>query len=578
MHSRSRRCERGAVTPIFAVCIGLMLMTLLGGLDLMRTSMMQSRLQNALDAATLSASVNLSLYPTLQGSEFDAWKTNAYNYLMANLPAGYVGGTVDSKSFQASVSGSLGTGQTVSVQVSANVPMWSAGLLPILTNTVTASNQAVRRNETNLELVMALDNTGSMGASATGNGGPSKIQGLRDAATTLVTLMFGDGTTPPAGNAFIGLVPFASTVNVKSIAGSSNWFGPMPAFNPNGVTDSAWAGCAIEPRLNSSGQPDEQSGVLDIQTYKPTGGLFKKYYYNAPSTGMKVETCASGSWQACESNASSITTVNSIPFSINSDGRPNPNGEAGNLYAADAYSGLTRIWAQRSATQNSTYTQNANCISQRVLFLSSDQAALNTAIKGMSAGGSTIIPLGLLWAWRMLSPDWAGTTGWGSATLPYPVDKVGLKRVLIVLTDGQNQVSGTGTFPNAIYFNGLSGVGNATLPVPTIKRINGTTLADGRIDSAELHKNSPTDSSAGGAGYVDDLNTYQLALCNRIKAEGIVIYAITFGSDSASSAAQQSMLACATDANHYFHAPDNATLQKTFGQIAGGLSELRLVQ
>lgn len=578
--ARMRRGERGAVTPMFAVCIGLILMCLLGGLDLMRVHLMQSRLQNALDVATLSAGVNLSLYPTLQGDELTAWKANAYSYLMSNVPDNYVGGTVVPDSFTATVSGSLGAGQTISTQVSATVPMWSAGLLPILSDTVVASTGAVRRNETNLELVMALDNTGSMGSSATGNGGASKIQGLRDAASTLVTLMLGDGSTPPAGNAVIGLVPFASTVNVKGIASASNWFGPLPSFNQNGVTDAAWSGCVIEPRLNSSGQPDEQNGVLDIQTYKPTDKVFKKYYYNVPSTGMQVQTCASGSFQNCAANSSAPdSTISKVPFAINSNGKPNPNGEPGNVYGSEAYSGLTRVWAQRSTTTNSTYTQNADCISQKVVFLSSDQSALSTAINGMSAGGSTIIPLGILWGWRMLSPDWAGTTGWGSTTLPYPVDKVGLKRVLIVLTDGQNQVSGTGTFPNAIYFNGLSGVGNATLPVPSVTRSDGkTTLANGRIDSAELHKNSPTDSSAGGAGYVDDLNTFQLALCNKIKAQGIIIYAITFGADSASSAAQQSMLACATDANHYFHAPDNATLQQTFGQIAGGLSELRLVK
>jgi hypothetical protein len=41
------------------------------------------------------------------------------------------------------------------------------------------------------------------------------------------------------------------------------------------------------------------------------------------------------------------------------------------------------------------------------------------------------------------------------------------------------------------------------------------------------------------------------------------------------------IIACATNyynSAHYFHAPDNAALQKIFNQIAGGLSELRLIQ
>ena len=75
----------------------------------------------------------------------------------------------------------------------------------------------------------------------------------------------------------------------------------------------------------------------------------------------------------------------------------------------------------------------------------------------------------MIWGWRMLSHSWAGTTGWGDATLPYdPAITRGLQRILIILTDGQNQVSGTNTFINSIYYNGLSGIGNATLPVPSI--------------------------------------------------------------------------------------------------------------
>lgn len=35
---------------------------------------------------------------------------------------------------------------------------------------------------------------------------------------------------------------------------------------------------------------------------------------------------------------------------------------------------------------------------------------------------------------------------------------------------------------------------------------------------------------------------------------------------------------CATDAAHYFHAPNNATVADAFNSIANSLSELRLVR
>jgi hypothetical protein len=151
--------------------------------------------------------------PTLQGSEFDAWKANAYNYLISNVPDSCQAGPSTRTVFRpASAVRSAPTGQTVSVQVSANVPMWSAGPLPTMTNTGGASRQAVRRNETNLERVMVLNDTGSTVSSATGNGGASKSQALRDAAGALVTLMLGDGTAPPLQPATHSLISCRSRV------------------------------------------------------------------------------------------------------------------------------------------------------------------------------------------------------------------------------------------------------------------------------------------------------------------------------------------------------------------------------
>lgn len=596
--SRSRRLssQRGSVTPFFAILLITILVAMLGSLDLLRVHFAQARLQNALDVAALSAGANLINYPTLQGTDLTNWETDAYAYLLGNFPTGYNSSTIARNDFVVTVNGSLGTGQTITLSAKATVPMLSFGFLPFPTDTISANNQVLRQNLSNLELVMALDNTGSMGS-----GSGSKMEGLRSAATQLVTLMFGDGSTAQAaGNAWIGLVPFASTVNMGGIASASNWFNTnlnvsWPKFNMNGVDTSAWGGCVVEPRAGNV-----PGGKIDIGPGDPKLQLFQKYYYNVPADGINVFSCASGTtYQACAGDTKTTPyPITKVPFVLAS-GRPNPNGDASNPFAPDDYSGLTKVWAQTQdeatvvknnpgATGGTTsgvtrYNQNQSCITHRSLFMTSDQNALSASIQSMSAGGSTIIPQGLLWGWRMLSPKWAGPRGWGgspvSGTKYLPLDPAdstnrGLQRVLIILTDGQNQVSGTNAFPNSIYYNGLSGVGDATLPVVTTN----LNMPNGRIDAAEKHGNSPTDNSAGGAGFTDDLNAYQAALCTAIKADGVTVFAITFGSDASSSVAQQSMLACASGSDHYFHAPDNATLQKIFSQIAGGLSELRLIK
>src|SRR5690606_23825558 len=72
-------------------------------------------------------------------------------------------------------------------------------------------------------------------------------------------------------------------------------------------------------------------------------------------------------------------------------------------------------------------------------FLSNEQDAIDDAIDNMQAEGSTIIPTGLLWAWRMLHPDWKG--GWGEPDMPRDADPEVLTKVIVLLTDGENAPS-----------------------------------------------------------------------------------------------------------------------------------------
>ncbi|WP_243672036.1 hypothetical protein [Paraburkholderia kirstenboschensis] len=211
------------------------------------------------------------------------------------------------------------------------------------------------------------------------------------------------------------------------------------------------------------------------------------------------------------------------------------------------------------------YDQNGNvngsgspCSIAPVKFLTKDPTTLTTAIGNMQAAGSTMIPTGLLWGWRMLSSDWSSSVsngnGWVSTdkTLPRPETTQGLQRVAIVLTDGQNDPGSANGIMPAPSFNGLTGVGSSLLKAPTVTRDDGTSLSNGSTTS------------------VTDINAFQLAVCTAMKNDGIIIYAITFGSDASSSVAQTTMRGCASPGN-YYHAPTNATLDAIFQQIAATL-------
>ncbi len=582
--------DEGAVTMMFAVWGSVVFGTMCLALDAVHYEMTQARMQMALDVATLSAGADLAHYSSTTGNNLAQWQADARAYYSANMPTGYFNLSMPDTNFAATVSGTPASGQTISLTASGSMPL----LAPVFLTTsgqaggsgsgsgagqvatVSASNTAIRLPQSMLELVMVLDNTGSMRDSATGSrSGPSKISGLQAAAKNLVSNLYSQG----ASTYYVGLVPFASTVNVSgALSPSGSWLNPSFSYNKNNVQMNAdsshpgWGGCVVEPR--------DSNGYLYPNAYSPsTSQKFSPYYYNVPpATGLAIRSYA---YSFC--GRGQTNNVLQVPVTLDNDGSPNYCGYP----SATAGTGIGIYYDQfsNSGYGTTTLSQNSDCISQPVTFLTSSQATLTNAINSMTPGGSTIIPVGLLWGWRMLSSTWsnnvAGTgNGWISTdpSFPKPETTQNMQRVMIVLTDGENQIGAAGTIPNDLYFNGLSGVGSRSLAAPTVYRTDGSTLANGLTDSSELHGGNPSDPSSGNnAGYPDDVNTFQSAVCTAIKNSGVTIYAITFGASASSSVAQQSMASCASPGN-YYHAPDSITLNQIFQQIAGNLGTLRLIK
>ncbi|HVI52738.1 MAG TPA: pilus assembly protein TadG-related protein [Candidatus Sulfotelmatobacter sp.] len=208
-----------------------------------------------------------------------------------------------------------------------------------------------------------------------------------------------------------------------------------------------------------------------------------------------------------------------------------------------------------TTTCSSSSTWSSGCASTKAstMFLSGDAASMKTAVSNMTAKGSTLIASGLLWGWRMLSPDWQGL--WGTTGLPesFTTDINGntanITKALILLTDGDNCVNSGSPYTNPY--------GNPKTVAPYGNILSSNNQCAG-VDTPKA-------------------NTLLADACTAAKAAGMTVYTISFGSDI-SDTSKSLLQNCASQSSYYFNAPTAATLQSSFSYIAGTLSELRLIE
>jgi hypothetical protein len=159
--------------------------------------------------------------------------------------------------------------------------------------------------------------------------------------------------------------------------------------------------------------------------------------------------------------------------------------------------------------------------------------------------GGTMANIGLVWGWRALSPDWRGlwrdTSGNVMENLPRDHDDRYTSKVIVLMTDGDNQ-----WYKSDFTAYEYPGSGQ---------------LAPGQIDNRMLEA------------------------CEKIKDDDIVLFAITFG-NGVNKQTKDLYRSCASNpaqnvyfpGRKYFHAPTDEDLEDAFGAIGGQLTELRLTQ
>ncbi len=444
------RDQRGVAGPIIALAFTSIIASVGASVDYARAQMAQAKLSDTLDSAGLAAGSIVNGQPT----QIEAM---ANNYFNVNFPQGYMDANIAPLQFVYET-----PDQPPIITASATIPTIFMGIVGINTMTIAAHTE-IARASSGLELVLAMDNTGSMAG--------QKLTSLKSSATELVNILFGNSNVVK-DDLWIGLVPFSQTVNIGRT--HTDWLdGTTFNWGP-----TSWGGCV-----------DAQANGLDEGDEPPTTAAANKlraYYW--PS----------------DSNNQWITRNNPI----------------------------------RYASITSTRGPNKYC-PQVVTPMTNQKAEILSGINSMVAVGNTHVNYGADWAWRMLSPKWRGL--WGGTMnandLPLEYGTENMQKVVVLLTDGQNTMS-NGTRTGYWY------------------------LSDGKLGT--------TSSSAA----VNELDRRTLAICNAMKAKGIVIYTILY--DLVDTDIENLYKACATKPEYFFSSPDSDTLHSAFQTIGDSLSNLRI--
>lgn len=496
---RFARNVRGNISMVFGLTI--IPVTIAAGvvIDYNRASSVQDRLGHAIDAAALAVGSSLETDPVVL-------EDIARTYFRSNYPdlASEVGGTLDITI----------TDTLVTISATANVDTAIMRIVGIDVVPVAAATE-VTKEMTGTEVVLVLDNTGSMGS-----GG--KIGALKQASTDLINIAFGDDVAPELLK--FALVPFSAAVNVGAGNLNSGWIDTTGASSYHSLNfasavnvfdlydqlqDKTWNGC-VQARPAPYDTTDAAPTVTDGDT------LWVPYF--APDEPDYWPANEAGYWYA-------------------------------NSYAGDNEPGSNLDMAQRQKKTSkyanewvgSSAGPHFNCEIAPITPLTNQKLTVLSAVNSMVATGSTVIPTGLAWGWRVLSPTAPFTQGAAYTDDTYT-------KVIVLLTDGVNDV-------------GTSG--QQALPNPNLSWYSGYGYVEqGRLGATDM------------AGAHAELDARTARLCQNIKDTGIIIYTITF--QLADGPIKTLMQNCASEPDNYFDSPDNATLKEHFQTIGKELRNLRI--
>jgi hypothetical protein len=343
----------------------------------------------------------------------------------------------------------------------------------------------------------------------------------------------------------------ATTSTRAGITYSGNWFNdPETEFS-----SASYAGSVEE-----SGHEDFGNSWIDDRRFtRVTGTALDKYLPVVNYFRRVLRQHVGGTSSQCPTSIGGALTDNNFYNWLNARGATECFDDE--YILRDAYVGTWNAGAQKyenrvnlspsideylNEATNDTGTRgpNAGC-TYPILVQSDEKEAIHDHIHGLSPSGSTNSAEGMMWGWRVLSPEAPFMSD-----IPYNDNE--WQKAVVLMTDGFNFISHQENYRGS----GMTAYGFAR----------------------EARMGVGVDTAAEMKAEIDKK---LLRICTRMKQRNILVYAITFGlsdSDPDELAVKQLFQACASgsEAPYYFDAPDGDDLEDAFKDIAADLVKLHV--
>ncbi len=386
----------------------------------------------------------------------------------------------------------------------------------------TAKVTAGGNGGSSIEVALMLDVTGSMcddgvGPCTTGN----KISALKAAAVDLVNIVVQADQSQHTSR--VAIVPFSTRVRVAQDGSGGAIMKTLTNLDPTwtGWYEICTAGSGSGGSEGNGNWTCTATAVQHMVNWQVLPCVTDRYYNSTGSFDTTDDAPGPGKW-------------------LNAHGGDRMTaGEDSSNTAATSHTGQTPAdpgwhWNYDLVSYCADVDQ-----ANEVMPLTSDKAALQSRINGLSAYGSTSGALGTAWSWYTLSPKWSGIWDTGN--------------------------SGSGNTPGP--YSDLTALQSSGAPV--LRKV-AVLMTDGGYNTYRGWKEQNQQTVSDAA----------VQICTNMKAAGVEVYTVGFALDQLPSSeqtiARATLQACGTDVQHFYETLNAQQLQQAFRDIALKMSSLHL--
>lgn len=370
--------------------------------------------------------------------------------------------------------------------------------------------------------------------------------------TRFVPLFAPDGPNCNSSSSSNRACEYGSTTSTRvGITYSGSWFGEP---------DVDFSGASYPGTVESSGKEDFGNSYIDDRRFTRVAGTPLDNYLPVVNYMRRVlRFHVGGTTSQCPTSPSSTVSDPALYAWLNERGATECFDDE--YVLRDAYVGT---WNTSTLNYENKYNQsplidesisessgdtslsgpNASCQSP-ILTQSNQKKKIRDHIQALAPAGNTNSAEGMMWGWRLLSPEAPF-----ESDIPYNDSE--WQKAVVLMTDGFNTVGSQNNYRGS----SISAYGFAR-----------EQRMGANIDTA--------------GEMLTEMNRKLLRICTRMKQKGILVYAITFGlsdSDPDELATKNTFRACANDSSapYYFDAPKGSDLESAFKDIAADLVKLHV--